>query len=94
MLFRSISIGAINSPNGGTREWRVTKDVAKKMLAFRRQPANDFERCVLASYVTFLDEMLAGLSPDTPQYWKRRQEVLEILLRQIQKEEEAQNDHR
>ena len=87
-----IHIGTIRSPHGGTRPWFATKDIKAKMDAQPNQPKTDLESCVLASYETFLDAQLEGLTPNTPEYEKKRKNIVEWLRKQINKEQQENNE--
>jgi hypothetical protein len=87
-----IHIGTINSPNGGTRPWFVTKDIKAKMDAHPFKPETDFTRCVLATYTTLLDEMLEGLTPNTPEYEERRKQVVAWIKAKIEEEEQQEKN--
>lgn len=77
----------MTSPDGGTRPWFVTKDIKAKMEAHPFKPKTEFTQCVLATYITFLDEMLEGLTPNTPAYEERRKQVTAWLRAKIEEEE-------
>jgi len=85
-----IYIGTMNSPNGGTRPWFVTKDIKAKMDAHPFESKTDFERCVSALLITFIEEMLEGLTPNTPEYEKRRKQVIAWVKAKLDEEEQQE----